>query len=256
MLQPIERPPASCGAAVGGLHEPGPAAGDHGEAGLGEHPAEPRGRRYIVVIVSPNRAEPKTATAAPTSARALIPWTNSPWIRRTRQGSVWVNAAQLRPAWARARPARPVEELLVLGRSVGRARRGCVPGLRRGSIGGPTGPVVLDRLDWISPRIAFVPGFRGRSCRDPSRSSRSIVIHSRDDRRAGGVGPSPVELHASDSGAMRPVSIIRPRSEPRPTDYRPASPDRLPLNSTGRVRPANRAPGLVGAMGSRDVTSG
>ncbi len=46
------------------------------------------------------RAEPKTEIAAPTSASELIPWTNSPWIRRTRQGSVWVKSASS-GAWAR-----------------------------------------------------------------------------------------------------------------------------------------------------------
>ena len=43
MLQPIESPPASVGAPVGGLHDAGAAAGDHGEPCLGELAAETHG---------------------------------------------------------------------------------------------------------------------------------------------------------------------------------------------------------------------
>ena len=39
------------------------------------------------------RAEPKIVTAGPTSASASKPATNSPWMRRTRHGSVWVKSA-------------------------------------------------------------------------------------------------------------------------------------------------------------------
>ena len=35
------------------------------------------------------RADPKTATAGPSSASAPKPSTNSAWMRRTRQGSMW-----------------------------------------------------------------------------------------------------------------------------------------------------------------------
>ena len=40
------------------------------------------------------RAEPKTLTAGPSSARAPNPSTNSLWIRMTRHGSVWSQSAR------------------------------------------------------------------------------------------------------------------------------------------------------------------
>ena len=38
------------------------------------------------------RAEPKTLTAGPSSAKVPKPSTNSVWMRSTRQGSVWTQS--------------------------------------------------------------------------------------------------------------------------------------------------------------------
>ncbi|GGK65674.1 hypothetical protein GCM10011509_12470 [Ornithinimicrobium pekingense] len=47
------------------------------------------------------RAEPKTATARPSSARLPKPSTNSDWMRMTRQGSVCTQSAE--PLLSRSR---------------------------------------------------------------------------------------------------------------------------------------------------------
>ena len=82
------------GPAVGRLHRPRAAAGDHRVAGFGQRGSELAARPVLGRFGSV-RADPKTVTALGISASASNPSTNSPWMRSTRQGSVcshWVSS--------------------------------------------------------------------------------------------------------------------------------------------------------------------
>ncbi len=86
MLQPMEGPPASRAAAVGGLHDARAAAGEDGEAELADARGDVAGEG-VVLVVFLNRAEPKTVTQGPTKWRARKPLMNSAAMRTTRKNS-------------------------------------------------------------------------------------------------------------------------------------------------------------------------
>jgi hypothetical protein len=92
MLQPTDRPPASRQPWLAAAMMPGPPPVVTAKPARASRRPRSRAAWYIG-SASGVRAEPKTLTAAPTSARASKPWTYSPMIRSTRHGSPWVNAA-------------------------------------------------------------------------------------------------------------------------------------------------------------------
>ena len=88
-------------ALVGGLHDAGPATGDHRVAGLGQRGAERRRRPRRTGCRTLVRAEPKTVIAGPSSASVPNPSTNSDWIRSTRHGSACTQSVPPRDSSSR-----------------------------------------------------------------------------------------------------------------------------------------------------------
>ena len=88
MPRPTLTPPASLAPLLAASIAPGPAAGDHREAGLDQPAAElaPPGRSRVRRRgCGPSR---RPRSPGPSSASAPKPSTNSAWIRSTRHGSV------------------------------------------------------------------------------------------------------------------------------------------------------------------------
>ena len=88
MPSPTDGTPASRAPLVGGLHDPGPAAGDDREALLAEPPGQSRAPARSADPPRGVRAEPKIETALPMRASAWKPLRSSSWMRRSRCASV------------------------------------------------------------------------------------------------------------------------------------------------------------------------
>ena len=82
------RPPASQAPLVGGLHDPGPSAGDDRVPARASPARDLPGQRRTPPVAAWCAPSRRSLTAGPSSASAPKPSTNSAWMRSTRHGSV------------------------------------------------------------------------------------------------------------------------------------------------------------------------
>ena len=147
-------------------------------------------------------------TAAPTSARALIPETNSPWILSTRQDSVWVNAPSSGISRVGLGQLRAFQELLV----------GRLPGFRSARAD-PFGPP--ERIEPILPGPVGIAADQVRT-RPPihprDRVMRPLVpvamLHGDHHDSSKKIRPAPGSLDSSAAGSLTRRAV--PSSGPSP----------------------------------------